>query len=312
MPIWYAKTQPLSFTTLDRNLQTDVLIIGAGMSGLHIAYELLKKGKTDVTIIDDGMIASGESGRTSAHLTSHLDDNFTFINSMMGVRKAKLAHEAHAKAIDRIEEIAKTENIECQFKRVNAYLIEGHDKNHPQFSKGIQVIDKELQACQEIGFSGTKMVERAPVPGIDTGRALFIPNQGQFHPTMYLNGLARAVERLGGKIFTRTHAQEIDGGNPAIVETKDGKKIEANFLVQATNVPIVNKITILDRVDYYRTYVIAFQVPKGEVPQDLIYDIADPYHYVRVTPGEANEAYDILLVGGEGLCHSKYISTQCW
>jgi glycine/D-amino acid oxidase-like deaminating enzyme len=88
---------------------------------LSTAYNLLKKGKK-VVVVEDGFIGSGETGRTTAHLASALDDRYYYIESILGENAAKLAAESHTAAIDEIEKNVRELNIDCSFKRVNGYL----------------------------------------------------------------------------------------------------------------------------------------------------------------------------------------------
>src|SRR5688572_13380666 len=62
---WVDSIKPIKFNKLQSALNTEVVIVGGGISGLTIAYCLLKKGK-EVVLIEDGYIGSGESGRTTA------------------------------------------------------------------------------------------------------------------------------------------------------------------------------------------------------------------------------------------------------
>jgi heterodisulfide reductase subunit A-like polyferredoxin len=70
---WLDSVKPFEFETLNHDLDTDILIIGGGIAGLTTAYCLLKAGKK-ITLVEDGLIGSGETGRTTAHLTCALDD----------------------------------------------------------------------------------------------------------------------------------------------------------------------------------------------------------------------------------------------
>jgi glycine/D-amino acid oxidase-like deaminating enzyme len=64
---------PLDFPALDEDLTCDVAIVGSGIAGLSTAYELAGIGRK-VAVVDRGPIARGMSARSSAHLTSALDD----------------------------------------------------------------------------------------------------------------------------------------------------------------------------------------------------------------------------------------------
>ena len=138
----------------------------------------------------------------------------------------------------------------------------------------------------------------------DTGPCLRFPNQGQFHPLKYLAGLAKAIERDGGRLFTQTHADQIDGGAPAKLRS-DSHIVTADAVVVATNTPINDLVAIHTKQAPYLTYVIAARVPRGSVTKALYWDTQDPYHYLRLQSlksgngnGRASEE-DLLIVGGE-------------
>jgi len=94
----------------------DLVVIGAGMAGLSVAYEALLKGR-QVTVLDRGDIASGMTARTTAHLASALDDFYHEFIGLRGEDEARLLCDSLGAAIDRIEEIARQEAIDCDFRR---------------------------------------------------------------------------------------------------------------------------------------------------------------------------------------------------
>src|SRR5437016_1156004 len=85
--------------------RADVCVVGAGIAGLTTAYLLAGEGKR-VIVLDEGPIGSGQTGRTSAHLASAIDDRFQEIERQLGEEAARVQYESHAKAIDTIERIA--------------------------------------------------------------------------------------------------------------------------------------------------------------------------------------------------------------
>src|SRR5215203_7515705 len=102
---WEVSKGLIEKTTLDESIETDICIIGGGISGLTTAYLLTKAGKK-VIVVDDGVIGGGETSRTTAHLSNALDDRLYRIVDWHGEKKARLAFEAHTRAIDEIERIA--------------------------------------------------------------------------------------------------------------------------------------------------------------------------------------------------------------
>src|SRR5215212_11209092 len=109
---WEASESLIETGALSSSIETDICIIGGGISGLTTAYLLTKAGRK-VIVIDDGAIGGGETSRTTAHLSNALDDRIYRIEDWHGEEKARLAVEAHTRAIDRIERIAAEENIDC-------------------------------------------------------------------------------------------------------------------------------------------------------------------------------------------------------
>jgi glycine/D-amino acid oxidase-like deaminating enzyme/nitrite reductase/ring-hydroxylating ferredoxin subunit len=282
------------FPPVSAHLRTGVCIVGAGISGLTTAYLLAREGRP-VVVIDDGPIVSGETERTTAHLSNALDDRYHELERLFGEEGMQLAAESHTAAIDTIERICREENIDCGFSRVDGYLFNPSGVEDDN-------LRRELEAAHRAGLSDVEMVERAPLISFNTGPALLFPRQGQFHPLRYLAALARAITRLGGSIFSHTHATKINGGPGASVETHHGWRIECEAIVVATNTPINDRVTIHTRQRPYRTYVIGLSVPVGTIPRVLYWDTEDPYHYVRLesadpTPGQP--ARDVLIVGGE-------------
>ena len=87
---------------LDRNLQVDVCVVGAGIAGLTTAYMLTQRGRT-VAVLDDGAIGGGETSRTTAHLSNVLDDRYFELERLHGVDGARLAADSHTQAITAIE-----------------------------------------------------------------------------------------------------------------------------------------------------------------------------------------------------------------
>ena len=152
------------------------------------------------------------TARTTAHLSNALDDRFYELERLFGEDGSRLTAQSHTTAIDRIEQIVRNENIDCEFERVDGYLF------IPPGGR-IKVLDDELPAAHRAGLLDVRRLERAPLKSFDTGPCLNFPRQGQFHPLKYLTGLVRAIERDGGQIFTSTHAKDIEGGSQASVTT---------------------------------------------------------------------------------------------
>jgi glycine/D-amino acid oxidase-like deaminating enzyme/nitrite reductase/ring-hydroxylating ferredoxin subunit len=297
MPSWFADAGPLGFHKLETDIKADVVVVGAGIVGLSVAYFLSRAGRNAV-VLDDGSVGSGETGRTTAHISQVLDDRYHRIEKMHGRENTRLVAESHTAATNTIESIVHEENIGCDFERLDGYLF-----LDPSDEK--KTLDEELKSTHRIGILGTELLERSPLQSFDTGPCIRFPNQAQFHPLKYLSGLARAVVRHGGTIHTETHVQEVGSTG---IRTVEGKKVRAGSIVVATNAPIVDKISKIHHKQHpFRTCVIAARIKKGSVPRALYWDTGNQksksgvqaYHYVRIQELGNELDDDLLIVGGE-------------
>lgn len=291
--VWMLENPVKSFKPLSKPMETDVLIVGGGVAGLMTAYELLNQGKS-VVLVEDGEIGSGETGRTTAHLTYSLDTQYADLESRFGEEQAKLIGDAHKTAIDWIEEVVKREKIDCHFKRVEGYLFA-----HPTDDE--DVIEKEYEVTNRLGLK-TNLLET--IPGFVKGnnkRCLHLPNQAQFHIILFLHALADLVISKGGNIFTQSKAKEFAENSVKV----NGFTVQAKYIVLATNTPIAGPLITHTKQWPYRTYAIAAEIPKGSIDYALWWDTGDqdvpwvqkPYHYMRIEEGTG--PHDYLIVGGE-------------
>lgn len=293
LSLWMGTEKGLSAPPLATDLQTDVCVIGAGIAGLSTAYCLLREGKS-VAILDDGPIGGGQTQRTTAHLSNAIDDRYIEIERMHGLDGSRTAAHSHTTAIDKIEAIVADERIDCDFQRLDGYLFNPPGK----FSDNL---DRELEAAHRAGLLKVERMSRAPLLNFDTGPCLRFPNQAQFHPTKYLNGLMRGIMRLGGNVFTETHVKALEsqnGGKRVKVTTTAGPAVFSSAAVVATNTPINDLVTIHTKQAPYMSYVVALPIRRGSVTRALYWDTMDPYHYVRLQAGDSPDE-ELLIVGGE-------------
>src|SRR5215217_878742 len=121
--LWMEVAVAPNATPLQGNTECDVAIIGAGIAGISTAYELALEGLR-VVAVDRGAIAGGITARTTAHLAPLCDDLTSAMISLRGEEISRGFYQSQAAAIDRIEEIQQTENIPCDFRRLDGYLFQ--------------------------------------------------------------------------------------------------------------------------------------------------------------------------------------------
>ncbi|MDQ9171192.1 FAD-dependent oxidoreductase [Oxalobacteraceae bacterium R-40] len=286
--VWMATAEVPDFPPLERDVSTEVCVIGAGIAGLSTAYLLAKEGK-QVVLIDAMGIGAGETGRTTAHFFPP-DEWYVDIKKGFGAKKARLIAGGFAQAIDLVESIVASEKIECEFERLDGYLY-----SLPE--NGFKDLNREFRVARSAGVD-VELLTRVPGLNFDTGPCVKYKNQAQFHPLKYLAGLAWAFIHLGGQIYCKTRARSIDGDERLQTVSTDSNKIHAKSVVVATNTPFRNRVVMHTKQAGYRTYVIGMRVPKNSVPRMLLWDTGDPYYYVRLETPNPNADHEILVVGG--------------
>jgi glycine/D-amino acid oxidase-like deaminating enzyme/nitrite reductase/ring-hydroxylating ferredoxin subunit len=288
IPFWAHLHQLPEAPPLPADATCDVCVVGAGIAGLTTALLLAREG-AKVIVLDSARPGSGESSRTTAHLSNAIDDRFYNISRWHGREGARLAAQSHAAAIDRIQSFVEELDIPCDFRRVDGYLFAADDHDPSR-------LDDELEAAQNAGLRDVSLV---PWP-IDGGgpRCLRFPQQAQMSPWPYLAALADEFIGLGGRLHGDTRVHDIMEGRSPVARTETGLRVAAKSLVVATNTPINDRFAIHTKQAPYRTYVVSLLVPHDAMPLGLYWDNGDPYHYVRLAPSRV-PGMCALIVGGE-------------
>lgn len=274
---------------LARNEDFDVVVVGSGIAGMSIAYELAAAGQK-VAVLDRGRIGGGMTARTTAHLASVCDDYFSELIGLRGEELARLYFQSHSAAIARIEAIQAAEHIACDFRRLDGFLF-------PASGGAEADLRPELEAGLKIGIA-VEEVAGLPLSGHADTPALRYPDQATFHPLKYLRGLAAGIRARGGTLYSETIVDKVEESDSGVrVGTNSGLTVTARWAIVATNSPINDRVALHTKQAPYRTYAMAFEIARGIVPDGLYWDTKDPYHYVRLHPGDHES--DFLIVGGE-------------
>jgi glycine/D-amino acid oxidase-like deaminating enzyme/nitrite reductase/ring-hydroxylating ferredoxin subunit len=275
-PFWRTIAMP-RFPLRELPHHVDVVVVGAGISGLTAAY-LLKKAGKKVAVFERERIGAGESGNTSAHLTYVTDVRLTELIKRFGKATAQRVWQAGATAIDVIETHVEELNIDCGFQRVPGFLYAAlfGEKDESESLR------EESEAANELGFAA-KFHRVGPIKGKP---AVSYADQAIFHPLAYIAALARAVDGEGSFVCEEAElAEAIDDPLAVIV---NGENVACDHLVVATHVPVVGLTGIVQATFFqtklypYSSYVIAARIPRSGLMQGLFSDTSDPYYYLRV------------------------------
>lgn len=261
----------------------DVVVIGGGITGITCAWLLKRAGKS-VAVFEAGEVASGVTGRTTAHLTEVIDTRFHTLLKNLGEAAVKAVVRGSRQAIDFIEYTALDQGIACGFTRVPGYLYAQDDKQAKE-------LESEREAALRAGAS-VRWTNQLPLPFHITA-ALEFEGQAKFHPSAWVYGLAAQIPNAICSVFEQTQIVEVKEGDPCRLVTSRGATVLADRVVMATNSPL-NTVLLQTRLSHYQSYVVSGPSPLAL--DGLYWDLEDPYHYIRSADvgGEQH-----LIVGGE-------------
>ena len=289
-PFWLIKSGlPYNYPFLDKNMKTNVVIMGGGISGALVAYELVNAG-IKCTIIDQRTIGLGSTCASTSLLQYEIDTPLCELVEKIGKRKAEASYKLCSDAIDKLEIIAGKIGFKDFERKQSLY--------YAAFKKDISFLNKEFQARNESGFD-VKLLDEKKIKRMYrfSAPAAILSEQGaQANVYNFTHELLQYSMKKGLMVYDRTEALSIKHSKNTVKLTTDkGYKITAKHLVYATGYETLKYID--DKyLQLKSTYAVCSeQMAKSALKLlegTLFWNTADPYLYMRLTNDNR------ILIGG--------------
>lgn len=274
------------YPELAKDIDVDVVIIGAGITGLTAAWQIAKSGKT-VVVLEANTVGSGTTGNSTGNLYVAVQPYYQNIFSKFDEQTAREIASARQYAIDFIEKISQQENISCGFTRRPWYLY----TNDPHQS---ETLKREVECFQQINCP-INYTNELPL-GFKFKHAAVLENQARFNPLQYVLGMAEKLNQKGVQIYENTRVVYHKESNGIHLTTHKKFKVKAKFGIIATHTPIgINPIHLYTAP--YRSYVVGGYLPNQIYPEGHFWDLDHPHH-VTCTHSRSGGPADILLISG--------------
>lgn len=286
--IWVATTPETSYPQLPGDVEVDVAVVGAGITGVTAAILLKRAGKR-VALVDSKRIVRGATGYTTAKVTSGHGVVYGKLTDTFGEDGARTYAESNQAAIEQIDELAREGGIDCDFERKDNYVIAEREEERGR-------VEQEAEAMRKLGLPASFVTE-TPLP-YEVAGAVKLENQAQFHPRKYLLGLAETIPGDGSHVFENTrvtHVTRADAG-ACVGETGRGN-VRAADVILATHLPFMDRGLFFAKAHPHRSYAVAAPIDPDQAPDGMFINAGTPTRSIRtIRDGERL----LIQTGGQG------------
>jgi glycine/D-amino acid oxidase-like deaminating enzyme/nitrite reductase/ring-hydroxylating ferredoxin subunit len=286
--LWIETTPETAYPPLEGELEVDVVVVGAGITGVTTAW-LLKREGLRVALVDMRRVGEGTTGYTTAKLTVGHNLIYADLANKHGEETARAYATSNQWAIGRLEELVLGEGIDCDWEPASNYV-------YTEDETRLSDLKDELEAARRAGISAELTADTdLPFPVLG---AIRIDSQAQFHPRKFLQGLAEKIIGDGSHVFERTLVEDVrsDDGQCAVL-TEQGR-LQAGYVVLATHLPFLDRGLFFAKAHPQKSYAIAAQIEQAQAPRGMYISAEQPTRSIRSTPGSSGSRF--LILGGEG------------
>lgn len=297
-PLWHGTAHAARFPALQEDIEADVAIVGAGITGVTTAMLLADSG-LEVVVLEAGGVGLGTTGHSTGNLYATVDRRLHTIEDRWDRETMRAVAHSRAEAIDLIEQTVRRYGLDCDFARRPFCLFASESSR-----AAIEAIEREHRAAIHADLNA-RLVDAIPLP-YPVVRALVIENQAQFHPLNYVRSLARHVADDGCRICENTRVTAIDDER-GLIHTETAT-VQAHRIVLATHTP-KGTYAVQTAMEVYREYGVAARL-RGDACSEGIYWNTSTRHSIRgYRDGDARY---VIVIGGHHKVGREEHTEQCY
>lgn len=258
-PIWYSYSKNPGYPELKENITVEVAIIGAGITGISAAQFLKEKG-VKTAVLEARSVGKGSTGQSTGNLYFHSDELISDLISKHKEEDIKFLFNYRKKALNKMEEIINSFEINCDFHRVPfIFFQDGNQK----------VIHREYKALNQLGISYSQTLENE-VP-VSHAIGYKLAEQAQFNPLIFVEELANKINSLDCLIFENSPVREIQENEGRIILKTDQGKVSAKYVIHATHTPKGIELQYHSTLGPYREYGVCYRLKENNVPPGIFW-----------------------------------------
>ena len=266
-PSYYAASAnwQTDYPQLEGDLNVDVVIVGAGFSGVATAVELCERGYK-VALVESNRIGWGATGRNGGQIIGGYGRDPAAFSSSIGSEGVSIVESMGSECVEIIKERIEKYNIDCDLKW--GYCEVGLKKRHLKSYREWAAEDSAIQILDQ------NEIKQYVNSDLYLG-GYYREDWGHIQPLNLCIGEAKAAEVMGAKIFEQTQITRITYGENPAVHTDKGS-IKANHVILCGNAYMGNLVPYLDaRVLPATSCIIATEPLSDEqLQQTMVRDVA--------------------------------------
>jgi glycine/D-amino acid oxidase-like deaminating enzyme len=248
--------------------RADVVVVGAGFTGLSAALALARRGAS-VTVLEAGRVIGEASGRNGGHCNSGTAHDFATLAARLGIDQARTFYQAFAAAVDTVETVVQQEQIDCDFVRTGKLKLASKPEHYDKLARSCELLRREADPHVE-------MVPAADIQAeVGCGKffgGLLQKTSGQMHMGKFGVGLAHAAARHGARIAEHAPVTQLDRKSDGSFRVTTARgSIDAGQVLLATGNPRTGPFTFLRRrMVSVGAFIIATEPLDAAVVQRLL------------------------------------------
>ena len=215
--IWSETKIDKNYPSLSKDKKIDILIIGGGITGINILYQLKDK---DIILVERNKIGQGVTLNTTGKLTFLQDKIY---NQIKDENKKRLYLKSQLDALNIIKEIIKNNNIDCDFEKTKSYVFTNNNKDI-----------KNIKKIKDFLINNKIKVYENDMPILKYKYSIGVDNTYLFNPIKYINGL---LNKMNNEIYENTNIEKIEKDNKRYICYTKNNKIICNKIILATHYP---------------------------------------------------------------------------
>lgn len=294
----FTRTNKLTkqYPYLTQNINTDVIIVGGGITGAILGY-YFSKNNIDTVILEKARIGHGSTSITTSLLQYELDSNCIDLKSYTTPDNIIKSYELGIKAIDEIQKFIDKYGNNCDYKVVDSFLYTDKDKEKTE-------IIEEYKFRKEAGLN-VELIDKSNNPfKFDIAAGLLSKGAGaQFDPYRFTQDLLNVGCDYGLRVYENTEAIDIKYGyNDVTIESIYGHKVRGKIVIVASgyNTELFTKRTFGTKTTTFNVATKPINNLEDIYKNVIIRDNEDPYNYLRTTSDNR------IIIGGEDVTFSPH------